>query len=137
MTTRSTVPTYLKKEGAFLDRQRELKKLHTQLQSVLHEMSGIQPIIDEHFGVEDALEEEDEEDITRCLQKTEISPEQEIRLLIREIQTLQQNVDDLTKSILLRYRNVRNSQIAVLKQQLAELANILQGQLSRALSLIE
>lgn len=137
MTTRSTVPTYLKKEGAFLDRQRELKKLHTQLQSVLHEMSEIQPIIDEHFGVEDALEEEDEEDITRCLQKTEISPEQEIRLLIREIQTLQQNVDDLTKSILLRYKNVRNSQIAVLKQQLAELANILHGQLSRALSLIE
>jgi hypothetical protein len=81
------------------------------------------------------LEEEDESDLF-CLNKTEISPEQEIRLIVREIQRLLDDVDRVQRGLIDRTKGVRNTRVTEMVEQLSELHHVLDGQLYRAENLL-
>ena len=132
-----TIPHYLQKEATFINRQRELQQLHRQLQGVLSDMNKVSPMFDNNFGFEDDFNEEEDFDALQALNKTEISPEQEIRLLIREIQQLQIDVEDVRAMLTSRCKGSKKTKVATMVQQLSQLEHILEGQLYRAEKLIE
>lgn len=114
---------------AFIGRQRELQQLHRQLQHVLQDMQRVSPKIDEMFAMD---EEEDDGDELLLLNKTEITSEQEVRLLIREIQQLQVDIETVRASLMERCSGSRKTRVHTMTQQLLELSHVLDGQLYRA-----
>ena len=135
MKGKNPIPQHLQSEAAFIGKQRELKQLHHQLQLVLQDMNRVAPEIEKNFGCEDIDEEEDLDEFL-ALNKTEISSEQEIRLLIREIQQLQVDVQEVQSVLLERCKGNKKIRITTMVQQLMELEHILDGQLYRAEKLI-
>jgi hypothetical protein len=127
----------LPREVSFISRQKELQSLHRQLQSVLTEMGQISPLVEQNFGFGDDVSPEEEDEPLFCLERPEISSEQEIRLLIREIQQLQSDVEDIQHSIEQRCKHSRKSRVTLMIQQLAELSHVLDGQLYRADKLLQ
>jgi hypothetical protein len=81
------------------------------------------------------FEEEDESDLF-CLNKPEISAEQEIRLLVREIQRLLEDVQTVQQALLDRTKGLRKVRVTVMVEQLSELYHVLEGQLYRAEKLL-
>ena len=136
MKGKNPIPQHLQSEAAFIGKQRELKQLHHQLQLVLQDMNRVAPIIEKNFGLDEDIEEEEDLDEFLALNKTEISSEQEIRLLIREIQQLQGDVQEVQSALLERCKGNKKVRITAMVQQLMELEHILDGQLYRAEKLI-
>ena len=130
------VPQFLKAEAAFLDRQRELQDLHHQLQSVLDGMGKIEPTIRGGFQVTNPVDD-DSFDELQLLYKTEMSSDQQTRLLIREIQQIQVDVEDVRASLMERCGASKKTQVALIIQQLTELDQVLDKQLARAERLIQ
>ncbi|OHT00197.1 hypothetical protein TRFO_33187 [Tritrichomonas foetus] len=133
-------PAYLQKDAVFIQRQKEIQSLHHQLHSVIQEMNEISPVFDKTLGIEeDSFDEEEEIYDSRILNKPEISAEQEVRLLVREIRQLQNDVLTVQHLLYERCRSSqnRNTRVALLSQQLLELSHILEGQLFRAKRLLE
>jgi hypothetical protein len=122
-------------EVSFVNRQRELQTLHRQLHTVLQDMNLVAPTIDKALGIDAPVEEEDAFELT-CLNKTEISAEQEIRLLIREIQRLQDDVQIVQTRLIERTKGTRKTRVVAMVEQLSELYHVLEGQLYRAEKLI-
>jgi phenylacetate-coenzyme A ligase PaaK-like adenylate-forming protein len=98
-------------------------------------MNHVAPNIDKTLGIDAPAEEEDASELT-CLNKTEISAEQEIRLLIREIQRLQDDVHTVQARLIERTKGTRKARVAMMVEQLSELYHVLEGQLYRAERLI-
>lgn len=129
---------YLQKDNIFVERQKEIQSLHQQLQSVIQGMNNISPVIDETIGLKDeSFDEDDEISDVQILNKPEISSEQEIRLLIREIQQLQTDVLYVQRQIVDKCKNKRSSRISMLIQQLVEISHVLDNQLFRAKRLLK
>ena len=133
MKGKNPIPQHVQSEAAFIGKQRELKQLHHQLQLILQDMNRVAPIIEKDFGLH---EEEEDSDEFLALNRTEISSEQEIRLLIREIQQLQVDVQEVQSVLLERCKGNKKIRITTMVQQLMELEHILDGQLYRAEKLI-
>ena len=131
------VPQFLKAEAAFLDRQRELQDLHHQLQSVLDGMQKIDPTIRGGFQMTNHVSDDDNFDELQLLHKTEMSSDQQTRLLIREIQQIQVDVEDVRASLMERCGASKKTQVALIIQQLTELDQVLGKQLARAERLIQ
>lgn len=129
---------YLQKDNIFVQRQKEIQSLHQQLQSVIQGMNEISPVIDDTIGMNDeSFDENDDINDVHILDKPEISSEQEIRLLIREIQQLQTDVLFVQRQIVDRCKNRRNTKISMLNQQLVEISHVLDNQLFRAKRLLK
>jgi len=126
-------PATIRQESAFLNRQRELQSLHRQLHSVLEDMNQLNPVIEEKFGLDDEVSEE-EEDVSdvACLSNPGISAEQDIRLLIHEIQQLQHDVLSIQSALLSRCKGRYRDRVHDMIGQLGGLHHILDGQLYRA-----
>ena len=133
MTSKTSSSQRLQQEDAFIGRQRELQQLHRQLQSVLYDMHRASPKIDENFAIG---EEEEDIDEFLLLNKTEITSEQEIRILIREIQQLQVDIEEVRAALMERCAGSKKTRVHVMSQQLLELSHVLDGQLYRAEKLI-
>ena len=94
-------PAFTQNENVFIQRQKEIQSLHHQLHSVIQEMSDIHTIFDQTIGLNnDSFDEEEEIYDSRILNKSEISAEQELRLLIREIQQLQTDIINVQQLLL-------------------------------------
>ena len=131
-------PAFTQNENVFIQRQKEIQSLHHQLHSVIQEMSDIHPIFDQTIGLNnDSFDEEEEIYDSRILNKSEISAEQELRLLIREIQQLQTDIINVQQLLLDRTKGNKSTKVTLLSQQLLELAHILDGQLFRAKRLLQ
>jgi hypothetical protein len=94
-------------------------------------MSGLSPAMED----EGSEEEEDMSDVA-CLNKPGISAEQDIRLLIREIHRLQENVQSIQSAVIGRCKGPHKATVLRIVRQLGELQHILDGQLYRADKLI-
>ena len=130
--------TYLQKDNIFVQRQKEIQSLHHQLHSVIQGMNDISPVIDEAIGLkDDDYDDDDEINDAQILNQSEISPEQEIRLLIREIQQLQTDVLFVQRQLAEKCKNRRNTCISMLTQQLIEISHVLDNQLFRAKRLLK
>jgi hypothetical protein len=100
-------------------------------------MGEVSPLVEKDFAFGDDLTGEEEDEPLFCLERPEISSEQEIRLLIREIQQLQRDVEDIQRSLEQRCKNSRKSRVTMMIQQLSELYHVLDGQLYRADKLLQ
>ncbi|KAK8894819.1 hypothetical protein M9Y10_023257 [Tritrichomonas musculus] len=129
---------YIQKDNIFVQRQKEIQSLHHQLHEVIQGMNKVSPVIDEAIGLnDDDYDDDNELADAQILSQSEISPEQEIRLLIREIQQLQTDVLYVQRQLVDRYKNKRNTRISMLTQQLVEISHVLDNQLFRAKRLLK
>lgn len=128
-------PLYAQNDAIFINRQKEIKTLHQQLHSLIQDMNDFTPIMG--FGEnENENYDDDEVDGARILNQTEISSEQEIRLLIREIQELQTGVLGVQRDLNEYFKYNKNSKASLMSHQLLELSHILEDQLIRAKKLL-
>lgn len=127
-----------RRETEFLDRQREMQQLHQQLHTVFEDMNRVAPMISKFDDGSDGSTEEEDIDLNEivALNKPEISAEQEVRLLVREIHQLLVDVQDLQSMLLERCQGRRKARITLMVQQLAELEHVLDGQKYRAEKLL-
>ena len=101
-------------------------------------MNDVSPVIDETIGLNDeSYDEDDDTNDGQYLNKPEISSEQEIRILIREIQQLQTDVLYVQRQIVDRCKNRRSTRVSMLIQQLTEISHVLDNQLFRAKRLLK
>ena len=129
------VPQFAKVEADFLNRQRELQDLHYQLKSVLDGISNIAPVANSDFNLEDTSDNSFDDLV--FVQKTELSADQQTRLLIREIQQLQVDVEEVRAALMERCRGTKKTHVALIMQRLTELEQTLDAQIRRAENLIQ
>ncbi|EAX86528.1 hypothetical protein TVAG_315950 [Trichomonas vaginalis G3] len=116
-----------REEGqVFIDSMRDIQALHNKFSNVLDEIKDINSKV--NFFFEDGEEEEEEAD---PLFQSQITREQEIRLLYREIQQIQHDVKSLI-DLMDSGRSSDRAQAAKVRRQLDDLMQILDGQLFRA-----
>jgi hypothetical protein len=94
------------------------------------------PLTPESLGLCDRPEEEQEAEVPFSGSTSDISPEQEARLLIREIRQLQDDVRVVEAQLTDRRKGPRNAKIAVMVEQITELYHVLERQLARAEGLL-
>lgn len=114
----------------FIESMRDIQTLHNKFSNVLDEIKDINTNIQEYFN-----SDEEEEEIDPLYQN-QISQEQEIRLLHREIQQIQRDVASLIK-LMDSGRSTDRAQSAKIRRQLDDLMQILDGQLFRAERLLK
>lgn len=129
------IPQFAKVEADFLNRQRELQDLHYQLKSVLDSINDIAPVTDSDFNLGDTSDNSCDDLV--FVQKTELSADQQTRLLIREIQQLQVDVEEVRASLMERCRGTKKTHVALIMQRLTELEQTLDAQIRRAENLIQ
>ena len=105
-------------------------ELHKRFNSILEEIRDAAPEIEDEFG--DSEEDSDSDP----LYGNELTNVQELQILVREILQVQEDVKNLYDYLHSKRSNDRE-EVAKLSKQLNDLANILDGQLTRAEKLVK
>ena len=111
---------------SFIETQKGIKKLHQKFSSALDEIK--------EFGVNqqpDDFDQVEEEDVHDFYNTPAVTSEQDIRLLIREIQQIQTDVNTVRN--LIQSRPGKDKvRVARITRQLDDIVQVLEGQLFRA-----
>jgi uncharacterized protein YhaN len=124
------------RDASFQSRQRELQSLHRQFHSALQNIGQMARLTPQSFALGDDLEEEEDAELLFSASTFDISPEQETRLLVREIQQLQDDVRAVEAQLTELCKGHRQAKVAVMMEQITKLDHVLDRQLARAEDLL-
>jgi hypothetical protein len=130
------IPAKDRREASFPSRQRELQSLHRQFHSALQSIAKAAPLTPQSLGLRDHPEEEQDAELFFSVSPSNISPQQETRLLIREIQQLEDEVRVVEAKLTERCSGPRKAKVAAMVEQITELHHVLERQLARAEDLL-
>lgn len=129
MSELEPIPELSEASRYFLSTQNDVEQLQKRFSSVLGGIKEAEP------EVENILSDDYEEDTVETSNKSRTSGGQEVKLLIRELQAIQNDVRDL-KKLLLSRKTTNRYKTAKINRQLDDIMQILDGQLFRAERLI-
>jgi hypothetical protein len=124
------------RDALFQSRQRELQSLHRQFHSALQNIGQMARLTSQSFALGDDLEEEENAELLFSASTFDISPKQETRLLVHEIQQLQDDVRAVEAKLGELCKGHRQAKVAVMMEQITKLDHALDRQLARAEDLL-
>lgn len=129
MSSKGSLEDLSERSRSFEEGQHDLKVLHRQFREVLDSIQDAAP------DVENALDDsEEDDDVEQTLYQSSMSSKQEIKLLTREIQSIQNDIRNIQEK-LNSHRTTERNKVAKMNRQLDDLLQVLEGQLFRAQAL--